>query len=339
MVIKRDSSIDIAKGLCIILVVMGHILQYNTILGMNQPIFNFIYSFHMPVFMLLAGCVAAFQRDKVTCSNFGYFMKKKIEQLVVPFIFWGVLVYPFINDHYYIAETFNLLSSLLKNPSLGPWFLLNLFCIHSLFLCVCLISNKLKCSNKLIGEFISMGSLLIACYVIIKITKMDVGEYVYNYFTPQYILFFFIGYFINAFYGSFWYNRHIFTIAIFVFSIFVPYYVFGKTSFIMKFPISFSASFIILTFSNMLCRCNLNFKSIKTLFVFLGQNSLIIYLVHYLFVKGSVYNLTTNGISNFLLFFMIMILAVFISLLCICTAKIIQPSKLFSKLMFGKTSI
>lgn len=48
MMIKRDLSIDIAKGLCIILVVMGHILQNNTILGMNQPIFNFIYRFHMP---------------------------------------------------------------------------------------------------------------------------------------------------------------------------------------------------------------------------------------------------------------------------------------------------
>lgn len=47
--IKRDLSINnIAKGLCIIFVVMGHILQGNSILGMNQPIFNFIYSFHMP---------------------------------------------------------------------------------------------------------------------------------------------------------------------------------------------------------------------------------------------------------------------------------------------------
>lgn len=46
--IKRDLFIDIAKGLCIILVVMGIYFNIIPFLEMNQPIFNFIYSFHMP---------------------------------------------------------------------------------------------------------------------------------------------------------------------------------------------------------------------------------------------------------------------------------------------------
>lgn len=41
MMKKRDLFIDIAKGLCIILVVMGHILQYDTILGNESTNFQF----------------------------------------------------------------------------------------------------------------------------------------------------------------------------------------------------------------------------------------------------------------------------------------------------------
>jgi fucose 4-O-acetylase-like acetyltransferase len=51
MMIKRDLFIDIAKGLCIILVVMGIYFNIIPFLEMNQPIFNFIYSFHMPEYI------------------------------------------------------------------------------------------------------------------------------------------------------------------------------------------------------------------------------------------------------------------------------------------------
>ena len=47
---SRDSFLDIAKGLAIILVVIGHVLQgsaenFDDLLG-----FKIIYSFHMPLF-------------------------------------------------------------------------------------------------------------------------------------------------------------------------------------------------------------------------------------------------------------------------------------------------
>lgn len=46
--------IDIAKGLAILCVVLGHVLAYD-IYGFkyvwnNSPLLKFIYSFHMPLF-------------------------------------------------------------------------------------------------------------------------------------------------------------------------------------------------------------------------------------------------------------------------------------------------
>lgn len=48
--IKRDLFIDMQKDYVLFLLLWG-IYFNNVILGMNQPIFNFIYSFHMPEYI------------------------------------------------------------------------------------------------------------------------------------------------------------------------------------------------------------------------------------------------------------------------------------------------
>lgn len=72
---QRDVTIDIVKGMAILFVVIGHLLQYNTADGSHGVCFNWIYSFHMPLFMLLSGYVAAFNRDKI--KDFHSFICKK----------------------------------------------------------------------------------------------------------------------------------------------------------------------------------------------------------------------------------------------------------------------
>ena len=46
----RLSWLDVLKGIGIILVAIGHIYS-------NQTVFNWLYSFHMPLFFLAAGWV------------------------------------------------------------------------------------------------------------------------------------------------------------------------------------------------------------------------------------------------------------------------------------------
>lgn len=70
----RDNSIDIAKGIGIILVVWGH--QFA-----NCPIFNWIHLFHMPLFFFLGGC---FMKDE----KYSVFLYKKIRTLFIPFLFF-----------------------------------------------------------------------------------------------------------------------------------------------------------------------------------------------------------------------------------------------------------
>ncbi len=46
---KRIQWVDFAKGIAIILVVMAHVITKET------PLINFIYTFHMPFFFVMAG--------------------------------------------------------------------------------------------------------------------------------------------------------------------------------------------------------------------------------------------------------------------------------------------
>lgn len=86
---KRLISIDIAKALCIILVVVGH---YNPD---NAPewyhiINRFIYTFHMPLFLFASGYIYA------TTTNAGIrggeFLHKKFKRLMIPYFSTSIII-------------------------------------------------------------------------------------------------------------------------------------------------------------------------------------------------------------------------------------------------------
>lgn len=70
---ERVGYFDIAKGIGMILVIIGH-------LGV-APINHFIYSFHMPLFFFCAGYFLSQKMD------IGSFIKKKARQLIIPYYF------------------------------------------------------------------------------------------------------------------------------------------------------------------------------------------------------------------------------------------------------------
>ena len=59
---ERILYLDVLKAICIVLVVVGHCIQYGSGNGyylekayFENPMFIFIYSFHMPLFALISG--------------------------------------------------------------------------------------------------------------------------------------------------------------------------------------------------------------------------------------------------------------------------------------------
>ena len=67
--IQRDIYFDILKGILIILVVIGHILQLGSD-RLSVTMVNFIYSFHMPLFILVSGYFSNFKSKSYIKSIF-----------------------------------------------------------------------------------------------------------------------------------------------------------------------------------------------------------------------------------------------------------------------------
>lgn len=133
---QRIEFIDLAKGICIILVVLLHIVP-----SANIPELRFI---RIPLYFILSGL---FFKDY---GSFRNFLKKKVNNILIPFLFFYVvsyLIYYIIRlfvPNLYIANASGILDVFTqRNLFNGPlWFLLCLFWTNAYFCIISLIFNK-----------------------------------------------------------------------------------------------------------------------------------------------------------------------------------------------------
>ena len=77
---QRLLYLDNLKGFLIILVILGHCIEYGTESFDENTLFKIIYSFHMPVFIALSGCLFALKRYDLRSL-----VSKKFKRLLISF--------------------------------------------------------------------------------------------------------------------------------------------------------------------------------------------------------------------------------------------------------------
>ena len=94
---KRNDFIDFIKGVAILLVLVGHAIQYccgeeyfSQGAYFSNPIFKFIYTFHMPLFMVVSGYLLQQTLDHRTEMEVA---KRRLRQLGLPILSFGVLAF------------------------------------------------------------------------------------------------------------------------------------------------------------------------------------------------------------------------------------------------------
>ena len=126
----RNKLFDFYKGIAIILVVMGHTFQYIIYpSSFDESIeFRLIYAFHMPLFVLISGMVAALWvtqfevlaglKNNLVFAN--QRLRKSALRLMLPFISWTIFKY-----FYYSMDmgVVNYLYLTLRQPDESLWFL------------------------------------------------------------------------------------------------------------------------------------------------------------------------------------------------------------------------
>ena len=130
MVEERVTYIDFAKGMVVLLMIMGHCLQPIDIYPSNI-IRGLIYSFHMPFFFIIAGML------KTENHNTRMYIRKKTKRMILPFIIFNIL--------YIIANCLeranlgtddikkNLTNFIVYGGNSVSWFLMTLFVVEILY--------------------------------------------------------------------------------------------------------------------------------------------------------------------------------------------------------------
>ena len=134
---KRIDWVDVAKGICMILVIISH-AEEHFIPGQMATLKVPIYSFHMPLFFFMSGYLFSMK------SSFGEFLKGKCKRILVPYFYLGGILILFdtywnnrnpfaeswFNKDYFMYELTQLLT---QKRFWTLWFIACLFWMNIIF--------------------------------------------------------------------------------------------------------------------------------------------------------------------------------------------------------------
>lgn len=155
---ERLERFDIAKGIAIFLVVIGHLLEQTFEVGHGLQ--RIIVFCHMPVFFFISGFFLNYSVNKYSKIRV---IKNKAQQLIIPFICWSsislVANIMLIYGHGVLQENIRGQFFEIFICARSVWFLIVLFISQSVF-CGLLYMNEYLHCNKYIVLF--LGWILIS---------------------------------------------------------------------------------------------------------------------------------------------------------------------------------
>ena len=232
----RISALDSAKIFAITLVVSGHYIQNSDRNFDNNFFFKLIYSFHMPLFIMLSGLSAwtwlktletslSVKSLSVTLVRRTF---KSAITLYLPFISWAVFAY-LVKPHDTPITTY--LIDVIKFPDHGLWFL------PCLFVCVLYISFAKFClisTYKIfprIGTSLGNKAYLLEFFIILLtwnkfkgILPRNYGFAFANYFHEGLFVYFLIGVYSGGFLQKLARRSWILPILIAIYLSFAPFW-------------------------------------------------------------------------------------------------------------------
>lgn len=327
---ERLNYIDWLKGIAIISVVMGHVVQYDFLsLNISYKSFldRFIYSIHMPFFIFLSGLVVSYKFESITPTCRKIFIKARV--LLIPVILVGI--------PYALWRGFTLYEFITSPMKYGYWYLLTLFELYVIYYTI----YSYSFFSKSIFEDIIKGSLV---WVIFKgMAHLHLNADFLNaiQFT-QLILywpFFFIAALINKYQlqDKLFSNNNLFTVSLLVFGGLFIYKEYAPIDNLIMYPLQFAGIFcIIYLVYKIKDKKNATLDRLNVI----GRNTLDIYIFHYFFIHVGYMKVVGNYFleyPNFIMEAIVTFIYAMIIVYCsIYTGKLLRESKVISKVLFYK---
>ena len=178
---NRSLYLDIVKGFAIILVVYGHCIDYYSDeyisgnLFYSDELHKIIYSFHMPLFMLVSGYLFY---GSVVRHSWRHNLKTRFSKLLLPVVLWNTLYLAILN-------TVNLL-----NGKPVPWgeellsYTSALWFLWAIFWCSLIVMAVSRCFHDNIAVYVA---LLCVMLFIPGLYGINLYVYMYPYFIVGYL--------------------------------------------------------------------------------------------------------------------------------------------------------
>ena len=316
---KRNSTIDSLKGVLIILVVLGHWLEYGFAHETNRIVFNYIYLFHMPLFILISGYFSK-------RTDFGTFIKK-MQSLVEVYIVVQIL---YVGSSILLqGKSYNY--SILYTPNAAAWYLLSLISWRTLLQ---FVPDKWLHRKSLL--YLSIIVSIISGFIPLNDNEFSILR------TLTFLPFFMFGFFLK---NNNWkinkYSSNLFKYSVLLIPLGIMFLIGNKDLSLVlygKYPyynsyyspqlmMSLRLVFLIVAFI-----MSINILSLHTYIhtyalAFIGKNSLIFYIYHIIFLRLFVLILRKIGFPTEFPF-MIMY-----CLLTLCILYILSRMSIFKKIL------
>lgn len=280
--------IDIIKGFAIILVVLGHIIQFSLINGGGQhAVYQWIYQFHMQVFFFVSGfLLSGFSLKETVMYNVSKFTGK-LMRICLPYITWSLLICLFDSR---FSDLFCVIDYI-RVPRFGLWYLKDLFKYSMVLMAFIAVLDWIDTKlSRFHVPIIALSGIIIISVCLLEdryLSMMSLGYLVRKNQNIQDILV----------------NKYIATLAA---TIFVLSTYYG----INKFIIGLCAVIVFWNIS-----INMGESKIKVQLARFGQSSMAIFLLHYFLVIPVRFSIINIGPMP--MFVVVSFLSILVSYVCV----------------------
>lgn len=317
----RIYYLDQLKGLAIILVVLGHVMQF--VFGFSQSlVVNFLAIFHMPLFFLVSGYLSYGKQKNLTIISLSRGLFNKTISLILPLFSWSGIWCAFMHIEYI---------SFFRSGCGGYWFL---WCLWISF---CILYLLDFCSKKMSMNFFMDIVLFVGVYfIIIFLDWSNYFETLFIHKLVTYLRYFFIGYFLHKYKMLLdYFSKEILYLIGFFFFILQCYF-FQYHNIILIFLGGIGAIIVLWNYFKQEGESN---QYIYKILNFIGQKTLVIYCVHYFLLsdlsnKFYAYLNVPNGF--FIQFVCAMLYAIIICIACLIIENFIRQNKVLNFLLLGR---
>lgn len=325
---QRLGYIDNLKGLAIILVVIGHVVLHCA-LGKDNWIYQFIYTFHMPLFIFISGLLT--KPVQVTKWG-GQYILRKVCQIMIPFFVWGVFASVYLDKTYidYLFDYFKL----------GYWYLPFLFICYVLHCFKENINLKINKADKFYIDILLAAIIYIIVRKSASLLPYDICTLLCQDHLVRFYPFFFLGTLITRYNLASLWIKHTdkiitITLPLTIVSIYFWQQQLFPTIMVWLLPILIIA----LLFTLFIC---IDKENIQISYLsFIGQHTLCIYMLHFFLYKyvnfqdWFMYLFSTN--NHIAILFAVFIISILMIGICLIVDYSICQSQILSGLFLGKS--